>query len=801
MPDFLQDIRYGARTLRRAPGFAAVVVAVLALGIGANSAIFSVVNAVLLRPLPYRDPDRLVRVDETDPKGEARGVSPADMLVLAARVPAFESIATSHWQNLTLTGPEGAENVYGGQVSADSFRLLGSQPALGRVFRPDEFAPGAPDSVVLSDRLWRRRFGANPAVIGRTLVMNGKPYTIAGVMPAPFLFDQRFELWTPWKFAGSEASDRMARTTCVARLRPGATPGQARAQTLAVLRDLAPDDVARGWGARVAPVAQLLTARVRGSLLVSLGAVAFVLLIACLNVANLLMARATGRAREISVRAALGAGRLRVVRQMLTESLLLALAGGAAGLLLGAWGARALPALFPERLPVPRLDQTRLDAQVFWFTLALSLLTGIVFGLIPAIQATRGNLIQGLREGTRGSGGGTHSRARGLLVVAETALSLVLLAGAGLMLRSFDRLMKVDPGFQAGAALTLHVPMPSAITDKRQQSAYYERILERLRALPGVNSAGLISPLPLAGVDANGTFAREGHPAPPGERQLVKMRVVSPDYFRAMGIELRQGRVFQPADTADAPAVAVISESMARKHFPGENPIGMRVTGREDGSGPYQTVIGVVKDVKNLEMAGDFDPAIYRDYRQYFFAQFATTIVLRAQAGDPMRLAPAAQREIRALTPDQPVGDIRTMSQVVSENVSQPRFYTLLLGIYAALALVLAATGLYGVLACTVNQRKREIGIRMALGATGGSVFRLVLAQALRLIGAGIAIGLAGSWGLTRLIASQLYRTPATDPLTFAAAAALMIAVGAAATWVPARRAVKVDPAIALRCE
>ncbi len=369
------------------------------------------------------------------------------------------------------------------------------------------------------------------------------------------------------------------------------------------------------------------------------------------------------------------------------------------------------------------------------------------------------------------------------------------------MLRSFDRLMSVDPGFRAEQALTLRVPMPSTITDKRQQPAYYERILERLRALPGVNSAGLISPLPLAGVDANGTFAREGHPAPPGERQLVKLRVVSPDYFRAMGIELRQGRVFQPTDTADAPPVAVISESMARKYFPGENPVGMRVTGNPNGSGPYQTVIGVVKDVKNLEMADDFDPAIYRDYRQYFFAQFATTIVLRAQAGDPMRLAPAAQREIRALTPDQPVGDVKSMRQVVADNVSQPRFYTLLLGIYAALALVLAATGLYGVLAYAVNQRKQEIGIRMALGAGGAAVFRLVLAQAMRLIGAGVAIGLAGSWGLTRLIASQLYRTPATDPLTFAAAAAVMIAVAAAATWLPARRAVKVDPAIALRSE
>jgi putative ABC transport system permease protein len=801
MSDLWQDVRYGARLLRRSPGFAALIAAVLALGIGANSAIFSVVNAVLLRPLPYREPDRLVRVDETDPKGEARGVSPADMLLLAGRVPSFESIAVSRWQNLTLTGPEGAENVFGGLVSAAGFRMLGAQPATGRLFRDDEFSAGAPDAVILSARLWRRRFGASPSVLGKSLLMNGKPYTIAGVMPEDFLLDQRFELWTPWKLSGNDATQRGSRFTCIARLRRGATPQQAKAEVLEVLRQAAPDDAAKGWSARIAPLADQMTERVRKSLLVSLGAVAFVLLIACLNVANLLLSRATGRAREIAVRTALGAGRLRVVRQMLTESLLLALVGGGAGLVLGAWSARALPALFPERIPVPRLEQTRLDSQVFWFTLAISLASGILFGLLPALQATRGNLIEGLREGTRGTGSGIGARVRGLLVVAETALSLILLTGAGLMLRSFDRLMSVDPGFRADSALTLRVPMPISITDKRQQPPYYERILDRLRLLPGVNAAGLISPLPLAGVDANGTFAVEGRPAPPGERQLTKLRVVSADYFRAIGMQITRGRAFQATDGADAPAVAVISESLARKYFPGEDPVGRRITGNESGQGPYQTVVGVVKDVKNLDMAADFDPAVYRDFRQYFFAQFATTIVLRAQSGDPMRLAPLAQREIRALTPDQPVGDVKAMRQVVADSVSQPRFYTLLLSIYAALALLLAATGLYGVLAYSVSQRKREIGIRMALGAPGGEVFRLILSQSMRLVAAGVVIGLAGAWGLTRLIATELYRTPPVDPLIFGASATLMVAVAAIATWAPARRAVRVDPAIALRAE
>jgi len=801
MSALLQDVRYGARMLKRSPAFAAAVAAILALGIGANSAIFSVVNAVLLRPLPYRSPQRLVRVDETDPKGEARGVSPADLLVFSSRVHAFESAGLSHWQNLTLTGPEGAENVFGGQVSSSSFAMLGTQPVIGRVFREDEFAPGSPDLAVLTYRLWKRRLGANPAILGRTQMMNGKPYTIVGVMPEDFLLDQRFELWTNWKFTGHDASDRGARATCIARLRAGATPEQAKAEVAAVLRDTAPDDVRKGWGVRLAPLAEQLTERVRGSLLVSLGAVAFVLLIACFNVANLLLARATGRSREIAVRSALGAGRTRVVRQLLTESLLLAVAGGALGLLIGAWGARALPALFPERIPVPRLDQTRLDAQVFWFTAALSLATGILFGIIPALQATRGNLINGLREGARGSGGGVGRRVRSTLVIAETALSLILLAGAGLMLRSFDRLMKVDPGFQADQALTLRVPMPTSITDRRQQPLYYERILDRLRTLPGVNAAGLISPLPLAGVDANGTFALEGRPAPAGERQLVKLRVVSPGYFRAIGMQLKQGRVFQDSDGADAPAVAVITESLARKYFPGENPVGRRITGNLSGEGPYQTIVGVVKDVKNLELAADFDPAVYRDYRQYFFAQFASTIVLRAQSGEPMRLAAQAQREIRALTPDQPVGDVKTMHQVLMENVSQPRFYTLLLSIYAGLALLLAGTGLYAVLAYAVNQRRQEIGIRMALGAGAGGVLRMVLKEAMRLIGAGVVIGLAGSWGLTRFIRSQLYQTAPADPAIFTIAPLLMILIAALAAWIPARRAMRVDPAIALRSE
>jgi len=622
-------------------------------------------------------------------------------------------------------------------------------------------------------------------------------------MPEDFFYDQRFVLWTPWQLTAADTARREDRTPAAVRLRPGVSPAQAQSDLLSVLKELAPDDVRNGWNIRVVPMAQQLTDRVRASLLVSLGAVSFVLLIACLNVANLLLARASDRAREIAVRAALGAGRLRMIRQLLTESLLLSAAGGIAGLLLGAWGARTLVTLFPDRDPVPRLEQAHLDLAVLGFTLVVTAITGVIFGLAPALEATRSNLTVSLKEGARGTSSGTRSaRVRNLLVIAETALSLILLVGAGLMLRSFQRLLAVNPGFNPDRVLTLRVPLPAAITAKPQQPLYYTRILDRLASLPGLNSAGLIAPLPLADVDANSTFVVEGHLPPNGERQLVKLRTVSPAYFRAMGIGLRQGRIFDEAAPPDAAAkVVIVSESLVRKYFPHQNPIGRRITQSTEGKGPFATVVGVVNDVPNLNLADEPEPEMYFDYRQFFFAPFAMTLVLRTHSADSMQVAAAAQREIRAITPDQPISDVKTMRDVVSGNVSQPRFYTLLLGIYAAIALLLAATGLYGVLSYAVSQRLREIGIRLALGASRRSIFRLVMGQALTLVGIGTLLGLAGSWVLTRLIASQLYRTQPTDPLTFAVVAALMIAVALAATYVPARRALKVDPAIALHAE
>jgi putative ABC transport system permease protein len=780
MSDFWRDLRFGARTLRRAPGFTALTVAVLALGIGANSAIFSVVHAVLLRPLPYAQPERLFWLEEVDARGEAKGASPSD---LAAFQPHVGQMALLAWQNFTLTGREGPENIYGERVSADGLAMLGTPPALGRVFRPRET-----DAVVISERLWRRRFGRSTGVLGRSLAMNGRAYTIVGVMPAEFAMVPRFEAWVPWQFTAAELANRDAGTTTIVRLRAGASPERARAELAAAL-------AREGWTIRLTPLAEHYTGRVRPALTVALGAVMLVLLIACLNVANLLLARGAERHRELAVRAALGSGWLRIARQLLTESLLLAILGGAVGLAMGSMGARALVELFPERLPVPRLEQTRLDGAVVLFTLALSLATGLVFGLIPAVRAAGANLAASLKEGGRGAGNGaTPARVRDALVVAETSLSLVLLIGAGLMLRSLDRLMRVDPGFDPDGVLTIRVPMPEGA-----RAPGYTAMLERVGRMPGVESAGLIAPLPLANVDVNAPIAVEGYSAADGQRQLVKLRVASEGYFRAMGIRLRKGRLFRESDTAEARPVVIVNETLARRYFSDRDPIGTRVSMSAAGKGPFLEIAGVVEDAAGLDLGGKPEPEMYRDYRQFLCAGFALTLALRSHSGNPMQLAAAAQREIRAAAPDQPIGEVKSMRTVVSENIAQPRFYTLLLAVFAALSLALALSGLYGVLSHLVNQRAREMGIRMALGASGGAILRLVMGRALALVSVGMGLGVAASYGLTRLIAAQLFRTEATDLATFAGVSAALVAVAAAAAYVPARRAVKIDPVAAMR--
>jgi putative ABC transport system permease protein len=778
------------RSLLRTPGFTATVVLVLALGIGANSAIFSIVNAVLLRPLPYRDPGRLYRFVELNQKGESQGVPRADMQAFDRL---FEESIASRWFNYTITGPEGAENVMSGKMAVQGFDKLGTQPALGRVFRAEEYQTGGAPVALLSYRLWGRRYGRDPSVLGRPIVLNGTTHTIVGVLPADFFFDRRYEIWTPWVFTADELSRRDSRVgSTVVRLKPGASREQSEAEAFAVFRSIAAEDAQKGWKVRLTSVSEEMTSRVRPAMLISLGAVGFVLLIACINVANLLLARASDRSHEIAIRLALGASRWTMIRQFLGESLLLAAAGGALGIAVGYWSAKGLVATFPERIPLPRVEQTRLDGVVLLFTVVVALLTGLLFGLLPALQASRMTAVnEQLKEGGRGSSGSAQGRrVRSVLIVVETALSLVLLTGAGLMLRSFDRLMKVNPGFQAERVLALRVPMPTNLTERPQQTAYYTRLLDRMQSMPGVNSAGLIMPLPLAEIDANGTLFIPGRGWT--EPQLVKMRVASPGYFRSMGIALKQGRVFDERDRDVSTQAVVVNESFARKFYPNENPVGQLISGSRNGQAAIQ-IIGIVADVKATQLGAATEPEMYRDYHQFIFGPFGLTLTLRT-AGDPQSVAAAAQKEIRAVNPDQPIGEVRTMEKVIRDNVSQPRFYTLLLGIFAAMALVLAAIGLYGVLSFSVSRRAHEIGVRMALGAQRGSIFGLVLKEALTLVGIGVAIGLGGAAALTRLMKAQLYETTPLDAATFTAVAVVMIGVAVLAACIPARRAVALNP-------
>ena len=676
-----------------------------------------------------------------------------------------------------------------------------STSALAAGFWPSEFDAAGPPVVVLTDRLWKRRFGRNPAVIGSELMLNGVAHRVVGVLPQDFFYSQWYEFYVPWHQTGEELGRRQERWSCLVRLKDGVTAEQAKVGLESVFHNAAKEDAAKGWHMRVTPLQEEVTGRSRPALSIVLGAVAFVLLIACLNIANLLLARGADRSREIAIRAAMGAGRLRVVRQLLTESLILAITGGVVGCALGAIAANALVVSIPERIPLPRLDQTRLDTAVLLFSAGITVLTGIVFGLIPAWHATREDVNEELKQGARGAGRGRSNLLRNGMVVMETALSLVLLIGAGLMLRSLVRLLSVDPGFQTGGVLTLRVPLPSSITEQPRKVAHYTRLLEEVAKVPGLNSVGLIAPLPLASVEANATFAVEGRPVPPGESQFIKLRVASPGYFRAMSLTLLRGRVFGEQDGESTEGVAVVSDALVRRYFPDQDPIGKRVTFSSELKGPWMTVIGVVKDIKGRNLAEKAEPELYRDYRQYSFAPFAYSMVVRTQSADPASVAGAVQRQIRTADPEQPIGDVLPMKQLVSNSVSQPRFYTILLSAFAAIALLLAASGLYGVVSYSVSRRVPEIGIRVALGASRGSILRDVTGRAMILVGVGVAVGLAGAFALTRLLESQLFEVETADPATYAAVSLLLLGVGALAAYLPARRAARVDPNVALRCE
>src|SRR3954468_23278508 len=750
----IADIRYAIRMLAKSPAFTFIAVLTLALAIGANTAIFSVVNAVLLRPLPYPDAEQLVQVFGNQPTLPEAPTSPANFLEWRAENQVFTHIATYVGQGLNLTGTDKPERVIGARVSADLFQLLGVQPALGRDFTAEEDRDGGNRVAILSYEFWQHRFAGDPNAIGRTITMSDQTYTIVGVMPRGFAFPStRAQVWTPVAFNSAERATRDTNfIDVVARLKPGVSLEQAQANMNAVAQSQAQryPETNTGIGVKVVSLQEQMVGDVRPMLVVLFGAVAFVLLIACANVANLLLARAAARHRERAIRGALGASRSRVVRLLLTESVLLAIVGGPVGLILAIWSLDFLVSLKPANLP--RLAEIGVNRTVFLFTAAVSVLTGVLFGLAPAWQVSKSDLNEGLKESGRGgSDAPRRQRMRALLVISEVALSLVLLIGAGLMIRSFSRLLAVDPGFKPDHVLTAFVSLPVAKYPKHEeQVAFFDRLLERLRNVPGVGAAGAVTDIPLYGGGSTGFDVEGRPPAPPGQRAMTDYRISSPDYFSAMGMRMVKGRAFTPHDTQDAPGVVIINETMVARYFPGEDPIGKRLDMSGDPKDPRE-IVGVVSDVRNYGVDAEVKPEAYVPLFQsapgYLSSvTSALTIIVRSTI-EPTALGQTLREQVQALDKDQPVSEIKTMEGYLAESMAQRRFNMFLLGAFAGLALVLAAVGIYGVIAYTVTQRTHEMGIRIALGAKGGDILRLVFANAMVTTLAGIAIGLGAAFG------------------------------------------------------
>ncbi|HEX8072777.1 MAG TPA: ABC transporter permease [Pyrinomonadaceae bacterium] len=806
-----QDVRFGVRMLMKTPGFTLVAVAALALGIGANTAIFSVVHKVLLQPLPFAEPARLVGLHSRDERDGTLGeaFSYPNFQDLRAQRQLFEGVAAYSRASAFLVGSEGPEQLRGLVVSADLFPLLGARAALGRVFTTEEDKQGRERVIVLSDALWRQRFNADPKIVGQAITLTSGPATVLGVMPEGFKYpvgEQRVEYYMP--LAQSVSPDNFNQRgavflSVVARLRAGLTLQQAQAETTRVATQLAAayPDSNTALGFVLKPLHEDLVGDVRPALYVLLGAVAFVLLIACANVANLLLARAAARQKEIAVRTALGASRGRIVGQLLVESLLLALAGGALGLLLALWGLDLLIAAAPA--DIPRLHDVKLDPVVLAFTCGVALLTGVVFGLAPAWQASKTDFNDALKEGGRGGTEGLrHNRLRGALVVSEVALSLVLLVGAGLLLQSFWRLLKVDPGFRPERVLAADVlARGKQFAEPAQRAVFFQQVLQRVGQLPGVEAVGAVSPLPLGGNFESYSFRVEGQTYPRGEEPAADFRVISPDYFRTMAIPVKQGRAFNERDTDKAPPVVVINETFARRFFPGENPTGRRLAlddGEDDHAAPRE-IVGVVGDVRHAGLDQPVTPEMYVPFQQLPPARLS--IVTRTTAADPAGVATSVRAAIREVNAEQPVYNVRPVTQLLAQSVARRRFNMLLLGTFAALALVLAALGIYGVMAYSVTRRTHELGIRLALGAQRGDILRLVVGQGMVLVGTGAALGLVAALLGARLMASLLFGVSALDPLTYFGVALLLAAVALVACLIPARRATRVDPMVALRYE
>jgi len=801
-----QDTRYGARMLRKSPGLTSVAVLSLALGMGAISTIFSFVNGIMLRPLPYPESERLVLVDETAFKrgSPSMNVSYPNFLDWREQNHSFEDIGCYSTGGFIIAPGGGGtepEQLKGAFVTQGLFEILKVAPILGRTFTAEEDQPDHDLVVILSYGLWQRRFGSDPNILGQTLLLNNRPRVVIGIMPKGFQFPEVAEAWGPLALTPKLFTRTDHGLLSIARLKPGVTLEQAQAEMISIASNIEAQNPVTNEGLSVslASLRAGLVGDYKKALLILLGVVAFVLLIACVNVANLLLARGAARQKEIAIRAALGANRRRIFRQLLTESLLLGLISGALGLMLALWGMDLLLTAIP--IDIPFWMKFDLDGRVLGFTAACSLLTGFVFGTAPALEASNPDLNETLKEGGRSGAGGGRHRLRSLLVVAEIALSLVLLVGAGLMMRSFMSLQHVDAGINTEGVLTMYIALPGAkYRPPEKRAAFFSQLLERVRSIPGVQSAGTNSGLPLAGNNWGRSLTVEGFPVlSVGEAPAINHCVISPDYFKAMGIAILKGRDFDERDSRDAAKVTIIDERLAREYWPDQDPLGKRIRfGPPEDNEPWHTIVGVVREVKHNRLDASTRMSVYLPFDQIPIG--GSSLAIRS-SGRPESLTGAVRAQLKELDPDLPLTEVRPMTEVVARSVWQPRLYTALFGVFAAVALILAAVGIYGVMSYAVTQRTREIGLRMALGAQKQDVLKLVVGHGVVITAIGIGAGLAAAVGLTRLMSSLLFGVTATDPLTFAAVSVVLAGVALGACFVPAMRAAKVDPMVALRYE